>query len=246
MLIIPYRYNRVKQVEDFTGSVAPTEGSGKKKMNPLMLGGLAIVVIIVLMVVLVIGAACCAAFSFQNAAISNGDNYAGSTYSPTQIYSTSQPVTVGSNKANAAAINEPVHLTGYLYGTKYEADMTITDVVRGETAYNMMQESNMFNGKPADPNMEWFLFKVRFHLSKFATDSTFSITGDDDFHIISNSERLSGFFVTMPPSPVFSGQIYEGATKEGWVAMGAYKNDPTPYIVYEQGSGSNGIWFKTG
>ena len=197
-------------------------------------------IIIVVLFSIVLMSGCC---SFSGSAHPEPVTTSSTTPTPKPT-SSATPAPAGFAKSNPASIGDTVHYTDTYGGSDYEAELTITEVVRGAPATKMMQDANMFNGVPSDDNMEWFLLKVTFHLISYVKDTEFYVS-TNDFNTISNNEKLSGFIGAIEPSPEFSGSIYGGATKTGWVAMGAYKDDPRPYIIYKKGYGSDGgVWFR--
>lgn len=200
--------------------------------------------IFIIVIVLLFGLACCCCFAFSNY------NSGTTTHTDLSYSGTSTPIPLGHSQNNAANIGQIVMINSVRYGTPYQAELTLEQVVRGDAAKNMMTDANMFNGVPSDPNKEYLLAKFNFNLIKWVPGKEFYLHSggaySTDFQVISNNELLAGFFSIIEPSPSFESTIYEGAMHNGWVALVCYKNDPSPVIIYEKSTGgSGGIWFKT-
>jgi len=191
--------------------------------------------LIIFFVVICSGCVCCGLSNFGSQPVGN-NNGQSSAASPT-------PIPKGFSQNNPAGIGDTIHFTSYRGFTPYEAEITITDVLRGEPAFTFLNANQIITQDVADPNLELLLCKFKFHLIKWGDTGTFDTW--DSFQCISNKELIAPFKPDQKPQPQFEGSIYEGATKEGWITLACYKDDPSPLIVYEKDSNPNGgIWFK--
>lgn len=129
---------------------------------------------------------------------------------------------------------------------KYTGQVYISQVIRGEEAWKMIQSANTFNDEPK-AGFEYLLAKAKVSITanKKAADGAVDIW-NGDFILVSGSgtdyDRLS----VVLPDPGIDANIYAGSSKEGWVAFQVKKDDLSPVISYARSyNGTGGAWFKT-
>lgn len=129
---------------------------------------------------------------------------------------------------------------------KYNGQVSISQVIRGEEAWKMIQSANTFNEEPK-AGFEYLLAKAKVSITsnKKAADGAVDIW-NGDFILVSGSgtdyDRLS----VVLPDPGIDANIYAGSSKEGWVAFQVKKDDLSPVISYaRKHDGTGGAWFKT-
>ncbi|MET3728125.1 hypothetical protein ABID52_001706 [Fictibacillus halophilus] len=101
---------------------------------------------------------------------------------------------------------------------KIKLDLTVTEVVRGEAAYNKLYEMNEFNEK-APEGYEWVLTKTKVKLTESETDDlAFLVDGIVNFSMVSENGDIYSGDITATTEPDFSFEMYTGNEKEGYIA----------------------------
>lgn len=152
----------------------------------------------------------------------------------------------GSNsRTNPAAIGASLPFTVKDIIDDYGGTVSVSQVIRGEQAWQMIQEANLFNEEPKS-GYEYLLVKAKVAITKNAKpDAAVDLWGGD-FTLISTSGTAYEYPLVVTPDPVLDASIYVGSSNEGWVAFEVKKNDESPLIVFERKyDGTGGVWFKT-
>lgn len=124
-----------------------------------------------------------------------------------------------------------------IFGGEGIAAFTVSEVVRGQDAEDMIAEANMYND-PAPDGMEYVLAYVTV---TFLKDQS----GEDDplrvnyyyFEGVSSDYAVQDRGSVVLPEPKLDTQIYEGATDSGWVLVAVPEGDTPIYMLFED------IWF---
>lgn len=95
-------------------------------------------------------------------------------------------------------------------------DIQVTEVLRGEPAWSLIQQANPFN-EPAPEGAEYVLVKVK-ALSTAADSEEHSISSWDFDLTGSNLVQYSSASVVLP-DPVLEASLYSGGEAEGWLAF---------------------------
>ncbi|MEO2075852.1 MAG: hypothetical protein ABGX20_10805 [Bacillus sp. (in: firmicutes)] len=97
-------------------------------------------------------------------------------------------------------------------------DLTVTEVLRGDTAYQKLKAMNEFND-PAPEGYEWVLAKVKVKFVESATkDLAFHIDGIMNFTAVSENGDIYSGDIVGSTDPDFSFEMYVGNEKEGYIA----------------------------
>ena len=127
------------------------------------------------------------------------------------------------------------------YSHTYKAEITVTQVIRGEKALKMIKKANAYNSEPKS-GREYMLVKIKVKALKSKKDKAVSL-GRYDFDFVSqkgqkynNRSFISGL------SPELS-DIYAGATTTGYIYQEIDKGD-NPSIAFLSRQ-DYGIWFAT-
>lgn len=129
------------------------------------------------------------------------------------------------------------------YSNEYTATVTILSAERGATAWSKIKEANQFNSE-APEGKEYVLAKVKMAVSNVKDDKAVS-TSEHMFDVFSSSNTEHEIPMVICPAPEFTGDIYSGSSKEGYVAFLVDKSDAKPKIVFGRDyQGSGGIWFN--
>jgi len=141
----------------------------------------------------------------------------------------------------------PIQTTAYFYGLSTKSDpyvleMTITDVLRGDKALELIKACNPTNNDPPD-GMEYLL--VRVHAKALASkgdalidlhSACFSLIGKDGT-VYNEQTAVAGL------TPHLGG-MYQGAEREGYIYFLVSKQANCPYVVFLSGV-NEGLWFTT-
>lgn len=149
------------------------------------------------------------------------------------VYSRTNPAPVGT--AQSIAVDN--------YSANYTVTLTVTDAIRGDDAWAMVKEANMFNSAPEE-GKEYIVVKVKAELLSSEDDKSVSFSEYSfDCFSAQGSEYLSSYVVN--PSPNFSGSLYAGSSLEGYFTLLVDETDMAPTIVYGADYyGTGGVWFS--
>jgi len=157
--------------------------------------------------------------------------------------STSTPTSTpaaGYSRSNPAPIGTAIHTDFELIADTFVADITVTEIVRGETAWNMIEAADMSNG-PAPSGYEYILAKIRFHYISSSPSQEYDWFY---FQLVSSGGVTQDIPFVVPPDPQLN-SVYPGATTEGWEAFLVEADDPAPLLKFGTGSSSTSTtWFK--
>jgi len=122
-------------------------------------------------------------------------------------------------------------------------EVTVLQIVRGETAWQMISDQNRFNDPPNEGH-EYILFRVNVNYIQGPSDQTTSVNWLD-FDVVSQigSDYDMPFLVV--PIPELDGRVFPGSSANGWLAWEVLKNDLAPVAVFGADSSlRGGLWFK--
>ncbi|SHE89321.1 protein of unknown function [Caldanaerobius fijiensis DSM 17918] len=148
---------------------------------------------------------------------------------------------IGYSINNPASINTPLIIDYDFLLDKYKAKVTVTDIIRGEEAWKMVENANMFNEPPKD-GYEYLLAKIKFEL--IDAQNAYDLS-QASFKLVSEKGKVYDTPLIVAPDPSIDTSLYKGASHEGWVAFQVEKTDLHPVITFgRKYDGSGGIWFK--
>lgn len=123
----------------------------------------------------------------------------------------------------------------------YKLQITITDVVRGQEAEDMVMEGSMFND-PAPGSMEYLLFKVKIKLVDSGDYSEYYVN-KFDFDVVSQEGvTYETYTFVSGLEPELSSSLYIGEETEGYVPQLVMKGD-SPRVLFTGFYGWD-IWFS--
>jgi hypothetical protein len=169
------------------------------------------------------------------------------TPKPTQTPTTTPTQTIGYSRSNPAGLNTPltakVGSTGRA-GTDYTVSVTVLQTIRGDAAWQMIRDANMFNKAP-NSGYEYILVKIQLDYSKGATaDTTYNASGSW-FTVVSSSGKDYDNNSIVDPDPQFDANLYPSASTAGWVSFYVVQSDTQPLLAFARNyDGTGGIWFK--
>lgn len=155
----------------------------------------------------------------------------------------------GLSRNNPADILTPVEIAftdGYQTGTmnpkQYKTKITVKEILRGDTANQMVQQANQFNDKP-DSGFDYLLAKIEFELLESPDQYDLFI---HRFQLVSEKgkEYKSRFVSSLQPG--IDAKLYQGSKNEGYAAFMVETSDSKPLISFGKDyQGKGGSWFKT-
>lgn len=174
-----------------------------------------------------------------------------SSTAPSKNTNTGNNNTSGNNsstsnsRANPASVGTTLPFTVKDILSDYGGTLNIQEVIRGEQAWQMIHEANMFNDEPA-AGYEYMLAKAKVTITRNAKADTAVDLWNGDFTLVSTSGTAYDNQSVVTPDPKIDASIYAGSSNEGWVVFMVKKNDESPLIAFERKyDGSGGVWFKT-
>ncbi|MCM3651356.1 hypothetical protein [Metabacillus litoralis] len=120
---------------------------------------------------------------------------------------------------------------GNAYAIKF--DLTITEVIYGDEAYQKLLSMNEFN-EAAPEGYEWVLAKTKVKFVESETeDLAFHIDGIMNFKMVSESGDIYSGDLYGTTEPDFSFEMYVGSEKEGYIS-GLVKTGEKAQLRYEE------------
>lgn len=150
---------------------------------------------------------------------------------------TSQP---GHSINKPVSLNTPVTLSADDYYGKRTYDMTLTEVISGDQAWNIIKNANMYNDAP-ESGSHYILAKFRISNIKVLSEPPFELSRYMFEAVSKDGYTYDLPFIIVPNA--FDTKVYLGGTFEGYVGF-EVKDGDSPKIVMNQGDGDEG-WFST-
>lgn len=125
---------------------------------------------------------------------------------------------------------------------KYQAELTLLNVVRGPDALAMVLDANEFNSEPAE-GKEYLLAKFKIRALSSDNDAMIDIN-NASFSLVSENGNVYDSFITVSNIKPSLREMYAGATQEGYACFEVNTDDKNPSIVFLERN-NNGIWFST-
>ena len=144
---------------------------------------------------------------------------------------------------NPAPVGVTQRVSDTFLGVSYTLDVKVAETIRGDKAWEIIKDANMFNSEP-ESGKEFILAKI--YVKNVACDSGKKV--DVDTSIISlyseKNEELDGISYNVPPSPELRTSLYQGAETTGYVIFEVAKGDNPKIAIGRKYDGTGGIWFK--
>lgn len=126
---------------------------------------------------------------------------------------------------------------------KCTAEVTVKEVIRGNNAWSMISQANMFNKEPKE-GYEYILAKINFKLINIDDEKSMDLNSAQ-FDLYSSDYEKYDSTMIVPPDPILQSTLYKNASSEGWVAYLVKTDDSKPTIAFGQAyDGTGGVWFK--
>lgn len=142
---------------------------------------------------------------------------------------------------NPAGINEGVELkfSDWLEG-EVELEIELTEVIRGEEAWNIIREANQFNEEPEE-GREYLMAKF-YVMFKDLEEEPFDMN-HARFDLVSEGGVTYEDFVSVSDvEPDLRVDLYEGSEHEGYTYFFVDEDDDNPLIAFERDR-DHEIWF---
>ena len=158
--------------------------------------------------------------------------------------SQSQEGEIGSSINTPAPIGTTITYVDTFFDNQYVLNITVIKIIRGNDAWKMIKEANIFNDPPKD-GYEYMLVKVRVKYISGPSGQGYYINPESFKAVSENGVMYENPFVVVP-DPELEGTVFQGATKEGWLVFEISINDKKPRMVFgfNELLGTGGVWFK--
>jgi len=154
---------------------------------------------------------------------------------------------VGYSRSNPAAFGAKLYIeTDELFRDDgYELNITLLEVIRGEEAWLLINELNVFASR-RPLGFEHVLVKIRVKYLKGSTpDEIYKIRPYDFAVISSEGKELERVYLLIDIEPTLDSSIYPGVTHEGWGIFEVEKQDNKPLLTFGRDyQGGGGIWWQ--
>ncbi len=130
---------------------------------------------------------------------------------------------------NPVPLGQPIDL---VYDGIANFQMTVLEIHRGQTAWTMVNQANMFNDPPID-GMEYIVAKIGIRYQT-STDPDYQLSIDGfSFKSVSMNQVVETPSI-VDPEPRLDLTLFPGGNGEGFITVTTYVDDPAPLIVYEE------------
>lgn len=134
-----------------------------------------------------------------------------------------------STRENPVPFSQPFML---VYDDTANFEMKVTNVIRGEEAWQKIYAANMYNDPPLE-NMEYLLANINIIFLTSGQADLLMDFGTLDFQSVSNNQLFPSASI-IEPEPKLDISLFPGGQSEGFVALLVYRDDPAPLVVFEK------------
>jgi hypothetical protein len=126
------------------------------------------------------------------------------------------------SRSNPVLFQQAATVEDQLYNNEGEEfaikfELTVTEVIRGDEAFNQLKTMNQFN-EAAPDGYEWVLAKTKVKFTESETqDLSFRIDGMMNFTLVSESGDIYSGDIVPSTEPDFSFELYVGSEQEGYI-----------------------------
>jgi hypothetical protein len=115
----------------------------------------------------------------------------------------------------------------------YDAAITVTRVMRGKTARDLLKKQKASNREP-DPGFEYILACVRFEFAAKGKpgDKTYDLREDQFIAFSSDGSTQYPAAHALLPKLRLAGTLHSGDSAEGWIVLVAARNDRKPFMAF--------------
>lgn len=150
----------------------------------------------------------------------------------------------GLSRSNPASKGQAVSIGVKNLIDDYNATVSLREVLRGEEAWKIIKEANMFNIE-AKEGYEYILAKLLFKVNSNQDNEAQVNVGTHSFTLVSKRGKEYDTTIVVTPEPKIDANLKVGSSKEGWAVFQVKKDDTAPLITFGRGyDGRGGIWLK--
>jgi len=202
-----------------------------RSKKPIIIVAAVIVSIIVIVVIVAI------AMTSGDFGLDTSSHPTTATHTPTATHTTTPP--------SATFTITDFDQTFYESSNDYEVRVTLIDLIRGDEAWQMIHDANMFNDPPG-AGFEYILAKVNFEFLSGPTSYSYYEVSPVWFDAVSSTGQDYDFVSVVLPNPSISTTLFDpGDSHEGWVSFYVSTSDTTPLMTFgRRFDSTGGIWFK--
>lgn len=157
---------------------------------------------------------------------------------------TESPAQAEDNKVGSRKNPVPLGSTVSYDGTntifdKYKVDITFTEVIRGENAWQLVKQGNEFN-EPAPEGKEYLIIKVRIKAYESENDEKIDINNASFDLVSKDGVKYDDFTIVSGVEPELK-EMYAGAEQEGYIVFTVNVGDEPTVVFLDRNNG--GVWF---
>jgi len=173
--------------------------------------------------------------------IKSGNEESGNT-TVTDPTTTPTPA-LGYSRNNPAPIGTTLSTEFNLIADTYIVEITLVEIIRGEEAWDIVSDANMFNDPP-ESSYEYVLVKIRFHYMSCVPPEDTEFDWYYFEAVSSQGQTFDEPFVVAPDPQLTP--VYPGATTEGWEVLLVKVDDLAPLLTFgtEGDSDTSRVWFQ--
>lgn len=146
----------------------------------------------------------------------------------------------GSSMFFPADLGTPVVSTFHGWQGDFTTEITILEVIRGESAHQRLTDS-IYTYYPPIDGFEYILVKIKFKIiSASAPDTEFTLIDSEFSSLASDGLVYPEEVRVLAPEPRFWGDLYENQYSEGWCIYHVYEIDAEPLLRFDYGN----VYFK--
>ncbi|MDW0115032.1 MULTISPECIES: hypothetical protein [Sporosarcina] len=148
-------------------------------------------------------------------------------------------------RSNPLPFGDTITVKENIYDDSFNAyesfvDITLLETIRGEEAWKMIQEENMYN-EPADEGFEYVLVKVKGFLKESETEDDSLYFSSMNFNFVSNEGEVYDWKSAVIPNQLDK-ELYNGGSAEGFIVNQVKVGDDFK-VSYDSSEGSPVFFF---
>jgi len=132
------------------------------------------------------------------------------------------PTDLGTERSNPAPRSDRIVTEDWI--------ISVIDVIRGDVAWQMVQEANQFNDPPPE-GMEYIAAKI--HARYFGTEDTAVSIDGSFFSTTGSANVIYDLPSVVDPEPSLDISLYPGGEYDGWVVLQAAKEEAGVMLIFE-------------
>ncbi|MBE0481823.1 MAG: hypothetical protein IBX68_12720 [Dehalococcoidia bacterium] len=126
----------------------------------------------------------------------------------------------------------------------FDVEITLKEIIRGEQAWQEIEEANMFNDPPQSGH-EYILALFHVKVLSGPDDDTQLDLHTLDFTAVSEQGKDYEWVFVVEPEPALAANLYPGSSHEGWAVFEIAEEDTQPLVTFGRDyAGRGGMWWK--